>query len=266
MCSELHSPPPSPSPSLLPSPTPSLPVSQVPAISVDTTLLDFGQVFRGSGKPLVVMLYSTGTADLHITSVRVMPDARNFQPTGCTSSGPPNTTVLPSGSMCQITITFAPTDLGPLKATLVVSHNVPNVDTRITLTGTGAAQIRTSGSRTILVGQSFDLDDGRVYGGSDLSADISVSAIYGILPGTKPSYQITPMSGARMGATRSAAVSPDQCASTQLGTVGIVPTVGSTFCVRTNQNRWSAITVEAIPPSNASPSTAFFKIDYTTWE
>lgn len=127
--------------------------------------------------------------------------------------------------------------------------------------GTGTPPVHTSGSLAIRLGKYFDLDDGVVLDVSDSRAEIFFGDGYGhyFISPTKP--------GVQMAVTSSAATSPDQCASEQLRTAEINFSelhVGSTLCVRTDQNRLSAITVTGVPGSNAA--TATFTISFTTWE
>jgi len=104
----------------------------IPAISVSCPSTDFGSVIVGSTSNRSCTVSNTGTGDLSVDSISITgSDASMFSQTNTCS------TVLPGGS-CEISLTFAPTSVGPKSATLGIASNDPNNPTiEVSLSGTG---------------------------------------------------------------------------------------------------------------------------------
>ena len=104
-----------------------------PLASISTLALSFGNDNLGViSPPQFVKVTNTGTAALSGLSAGIVgPDAADFfQTNNC----PNPLTVF---SVCTISVTFAPSDLGPRTATLQISDNAPDNPQLVALSGTG---------------------------------------------------------------------------------------------------------------------------------
>ncbi len=117
--------------------------------------------------------------------------------------------------------------------------------------------VHTSGDLSIPETYQADLDEGVVPGsGSDIWFEEA---------GPPTERYITPQNGATIAVTSTLATSPEQCAQAPLGTARIPMTTldtGSTLCARTNQGRYSAVTLTGMP----GPIPGTLTIHFTTWE
>ena len=90
-------------------------------LEIDPPVVDFGNVQVGTEASIVVLLRNTGDALLNLEGVNRGPqfdDAYTFDLN--------RTAIQPSG-VAQLTLNFAPEDLGEKLATLIVKSNDPNV-------------------------------------------------------------------------------------------------------------------------------------------
>ena len=121
---------------------------QVPNIGVLNRSIDTGDVLLNDTNDETLTLINGGDADLSVISMNITgPDADQFSVTrNCTSMTP--------SQQCSETITYAPTSLGPVSATLTIASNDPDTPTaEVTVTGFG----RDSKNRL-----SLDNDEGPV--------------------------------------------------------------------------------------------------------
>ena len=109
----------------------------IPVISVEPALLDFGNVRLGAYSSATVKITNAGNAPLLINNIWLFGvNMYEFRQTNaCTSLNP--------GSSCNINVTFAPGDLGNLKAMLGITSNDLNKSWfYVPLSGAGVVSYR----------------------------------------------------------------------------------------------------------------------------
>ena len=109
--------------------------SPVPAVILTPGSLSFATTTLGSSSPVQnIMVTSSGSAPLHISSV--LPSGANpadFQVnTACSGA-------YPSGSTCNIAVTFSPVGAGQRTAAVVINDDAANSPQSVLLTGMAAA-------------------------------------------------------------------------------------------------------------------------------
>ncbi len=102
-----------------------------PDIAVSPEALDFGDVYVGATRSLNVTISNVGDAGLTIYGVTT--DNDKFSTTNITS--------LAAGESANVTVTFAPTGLGPQSGNLTISSDDPDEGTvKVGLSGNGIAK------------------------------------------------------------------------------------------------------------------------------
>ena len=179
----------------------------------------------------------------------------DYRTTGCAN------TALDPGGECPVTVTFEPSAAGARSATLIVHNNsANNNEVRIQLSGTGMQRSR-SGTLEIPYNGKVDLDEGATAYTTQAPADLWFYK-YG-------NYYLRPTIGARMAVTATPATSPDQCAKAPLSGREIAVEqlqAGSSLCVQTSENRFSAVVVRGISISVSDFHAARLTIQYKTWD
>src|SRR5439155_17963677 len=95
-----------------------LQVTPVPMIAVDSTSLDFGNVFAGASRSLSLLVRNTGTEVLPVGGVASGDPAVPADAAICT---------LPKGGSRKVTVTYAPTGPGTLDSSLGITSDADNV-------------------------------------------------------------------------------------------------------------------------------------------
>ncbi len=111
-----------------------------PTVQLSQSNLAFGnQTVGNTSASKSVTLTNTGTVDLNITSIALSgTNPGDFaETTDCASP-------LAAGAMCTFTVTFAPTTVATLSASIVITDNTYVGSQTITLTGTGVAAVPTA--------------------------------------------------------------------------------------------------------------------------
>jgi hypothetical protein len=105
---------------------------QVPTVSLSKTSLVFGGNLVGSTSTAQVVTVKNGALPLTISSIAVtgMGTADFSQTNTCGSS-------VPAGGSCTISVTFKPTQIGPLTASVTITDNAAGSPQSIALSGTG---------------------------------------------------------------------------------------------------------------------------------
>ncbi len=135
-----------------------------PDIAVSPEALDFGDVYVNSSKSLNVTISNVGDAGLTIYGITT--DNDKFSTTNITS--------LAAGESANVTVTFAPTDLGPQSGNLTISSDDPDEPAvKVTLSGNGIAK---PAAPDIAVSPEA-LDFGDVYVGSTKSLNVTISNV-----------------------------------------------------------------------------------------
>lgn len=112
-------------------PPPGQPIS-APGISISTQSLTFGPINPGQvSASQTVNISSTGNESLTINSLAFNPTTAPFSETD-TCLGHP---VLPPGTSCQVSISYAPTSTGTSSATLVITDNAAGSPQSVMLSG-----------------------------------------------------------------------------------------------------------------------------------
>ncbi len=93
----------------------------------------FGEQSLGSSTLNKVALYNPSSTDIAISNITVSPDPGDFTIASCKH------VTLKPGQVCPLEITFEPTQLGPLSATITVTDNYLGSPQTISATGTGSA-------------------------------------------------------------------------------------------------------------------------------
>jgi len=105
---------------------------QAPDALASVSSINFGNVTISATASQTVTLTNGGSAPLHITAVTA---STGFSQTNtCPAS-------IAAGAGCTITVTFAPTTVGPVTGSLTITDNAPGSPQTIALTGTGVAVI-----------------------------------------------------------------------------------------------------------------------------
>ena len=106
---------------------------QAPTVTISTATLGFAdQVIGTRSAQQVVTLSNTSVLSLRIGSMAVTgTNTSDFSETNTCGSG------LPPGGECGITVTFAPTKLGPRMASVTITDNAAGSPQAIALSGTG---------------------------------------------------------------------------------------------------------------------------------
>jgi 6-phosphogluconolactonase (cycloisomerase 2 family) len=109
--------------------------SPAPAVALMPGSLSFASTTVGSSSPTQnITVTSSGTAPLHIFSV--LPSGANpvdFQVSSACAGA------YPSGSTCNMAVTFSPVSAGQRVAVLIINDDAPNSPQSLSLTGTAAA-------------------------------------------------------------------------------------------------------------------------------
>jgi hypothetical protein len=148
---------------------------------------------------------------------------------------------------------------GVRPATLVLHNNsANNNEVRIQLSGTGRPWVRTHGTLVIPYSGKVDLDEGAAAFTTKAPADLLFFKV--------GNYFLSPLAGARIAVTATPASSPDQCAKAPLSEGLVALQVGSSLCVQTGENRFSAFVLRSISISVSDFHTAKLMIEYTTWD
>jgi hypothetical protein len=108
---------------------------QAPTVTLSPISLGLGdEVVGRSSTSQAVTLSNTGALGLNISSIAVTgTNAADFKQADTCSSG-----LLPGGE-CRITVTFAPTQLGPRTASVAITDNAAGSPQTVALSGTGVA-------------------------------------------------------------------------------------------------------------------------------
>ena len=102
-----------------------------PAVALSANTLSFADEAPGSASaPQSVSVRNAGTAPLQITGISV---AANFQEIDDCGSQ------VAAGAQCTINVTFAPTTIGNLQGTIMVTDNAPGSPHTVSLRGNGVA-------------------------------------------------------------------------------------------------------------------------------
>ena len=109
-------------------------------VSLSTTSLTFpAQVTGTSSAAMTVTLSNIGGQPLTNLSITVTgTDASDFRQTNTCG------TSVPVGRSCTISVTFAPTQLGPLTAAVTIADNAPDSPQSVALSGTGLTPVSLS--------------------------------------------------------------------------------------------------------------------------
>jgi hypothetical protein len=111
-------------------------VVSAPAISLSVQSLSFGPINPGQiSGPQVLTVSSTGNQALTISSIAFSPAGGPFLETDTCISNP----VLPPGSSCQISVSYAPTSVGTAQAALIITDNAAGSPQSVALAGTAQA-------------------------------------------------------------------------------------------------------------------------------
>jgi uncharacterized repeat protein (TIGR03803 family) len=114
-----------------------------PVVTFSPTSVNFGnQVIDTTSTAHKVTVTNTGTSTLDISGVSTTGD---FAVSSNTCGG----AMLPVGSSCKISVTFTPTQLGPLTGTLNVTDNAPNSPQEEPLSGTGIGPVTLNPSKAV---------------------------------------------------------------------------------------------------------------------
>src|SRR5215470_13498596 len=98
-----------------------------PSASLSTAMLGFGTEATGStSQPLTITVTNSGSASLHISGVA--PSAQFAEDDSCKSA-------LRPGASCLITVTFVPTDAGPITGSLSITDDAKDSPQTVSLTG-----------------------------------------------------------------------------------------------------------------------------------
>lgn len=120
-----------------------------PRVSLSSSSLSFGNVTTGTTKVLTLTISNVGGSPLSITAIASTSPRYTFTPA---------TLTIPAGGSGTLNVTFAPTAVGPVNATLSANTNDPLTPTiSVALTGTGTAP-----PPAIVVATSFPLGVVRV--------------------------------------------------------------------------------------------------------
>ena len=99
-----------------------IPSTARPVIGVSATSLLFGTLCPGDTKDLVLEVFNTGTADLHVSSITRVSGSPQF----ALVPGPPIPTTIPPGSHVRYTIRFTPVlPSGSITATFRIASDDP---------------------------------------------------------------------------------------------------------------------------------------------
>jgi hypothetical protein len=149
-----------------------------PLLSVSPNPLDFGNIANGTSLPLSLTLTNLGTGPLIFSGINT--------PTGpfSMSGAPANGSALAAGASTNLTVTFAPTTVGPYSSTFTVDSNGGNIPVSLTgNAGAGPNLVVTPLNNvfgTVAVGSSstmsFTLQN---TGGSDLTISTSSPPAHG---------------------------------------------------------------------------------------
>jgi hypothetical protein len=106
---------------------------QVPTVSLSTTSLEFGNQVVGTSSAAQKVTVSNNTGQtVAISSIAVTgTDAGDFSETNTCG------TSLPDGGSCTLSVTFAPTQVGPFTASVTITDNAAGSPQEIALSGTG---------------------------------------------------------------------------------------------------------------------------------
>ena len=105
---------------------------QIPAVSLSKTSLTFADQLIGTNSTSQTVTLINGGLKLTISSVAVTgTNASDFSQTNTCDPG------LPPGGKCTITVTFAPTHIGPCTASVTITDNAGGSPQEIALSGTG---------------------------------------------------------------------------------------------------------------------------------
>jgi len=112
-------------------------VPSVTTVSISPTALSFGNVaINSTSAPKTVTLENTGSTALEISSITAStPFAVSSNTCGAT---------LASGKICKVSVTFTPTQLGPLTGTLSFTDNAAGSPQAVALSGTGVTDAKLS--------------------------------------------------------------------------------------------------------------------------
>ena len=130
------------------------PTTPQPIASFSSSSLAFGsQTIETTSAAQTITLTNTGTANLTVSSVSLTgTNASDFARTDhCTDA-----TVTPSDT-CTVSLTFTPSAIGSLNASLSFSDNAPASPQAVALSGTGACQAITVSNTTLVPGTSGTL-------------------------------------------------------------------------------------------------------------
>jgi hypothetical protein len=113
-----------------------------------------GTSVSATGSPSSISLTNTGTTPLNVSSVAITganPSDFAITQNQCALN---YSNVLPAGSLCNVTVNFAPSAAGVRSATITFTDNAPGSPQSVLLTGTGqgAAEIVTASSSLLLFG------------------------------------------------------------------------------------------------------------------
>jgi hypothetical protein len=107
-----------------------------PAIFISASTLSFGPTNPGQTSPQqTVTISSTGNESLTISSIGFSPALVPFTKIDGCMANP----VLAPGASCQVSVAYAPTNVGVTQAALVLTDNAPGSPQSVALTGTAVA-------------------------------------------------------------------------------------------------------------------------------
>ncbi len=106
--------------------------AQTSSLSIDTAILDFGNVAVGNSNTTTFAATNSGTASVTISTLTI-----SSQYFALTAPSLPAT--IAPGQSTQVSITFTPNAAGPFNATATLTSSASTTPTNITLTGAGVA-------------------------------------------------------------------------------------------------------------------------------
>ena len=147
----------------------------VPAVALSAPSVRFASQTVGTfSEPQTVILTNTGFANLLIANTRFAGDAAfDLSPNTVVQGAPACGSSLAPGSRCHYSFTFVPNREGALETTFVITSNLSNSPTQITLSGVGTPRPRPSIALSNTIGRFAD----QIIGTQSVVQTITVSNV-----------------------------------------------------------------------------------------